>query len=66
MMRDVSEGEVVAATHNQDTIEEAISIKQKYTNSPTISFAQLLGLADHLTFELKSRGHPVYKYLPWA
>ena len=32
----------------------------------TISFAQLMGLADHLTYDLKNQGHKVYKYLPWA
>ena len=51
-MREIPEGEVVVATHNQDTIEEAISIKQKYPHSPVVSFAQLLGLADHLTCQL--------------
>ena len=29
-------------------------------------YAQLLGLADHLTFELRDKGYQVYKYLPWA
>ena len=65
-MREIPEGEVVVATHNQDTIEEAISIKQKYPHSPVVSFAQLLGLADHLTCQLRARDMRVYKYLPWA
>lgn len=54
------------ATHNQDTISEAIKIKNAHPNPPTVSFAQLLGLADHLTWDLKGKGLPVYKYLPWA
>lgn len=31
-----------------------------------ISYAQLLGLADHLTYKAKDDGFRVYKYLPWA
>lgn len=66
MVQNVREGEVVVATHNQSTIEETILIASQTEKPPTVSFAQLLGLADHLTWYLKSQGHPVYKYLPWA
>jgi hypothetical protein len=31
-----------------------------------MSCAQLLGLADHLTYKAKIDGYKVYKYLPWA
>ena len=31
-----------------------------------VSYAQLLGLADHLTFKAKEDNFRVYKYLPWA
>ena len=31
-----------------------------------VSYAQLLGLADHLTWKLKHDGMTVYKLLPWA
>lgn len=31
-----------------------------------IEFAQLLGLADHLTVQLKRQGFTVYKYLPYG
>jgi hypothetical protein len=31
-----------------------------------MSCAQLLGLADHLTFKSKIDGYKVYKYMPWA
>jgi proline dehydrogenase len=31
-----------------------------------VSFAQLLGLADHLTWHLRAQNLVVYKYLPWA
>ena len=54
------------ATHNIDTINEALRIKEKYPNTPIVSYAQLLGLADHITVKLNKEGHTVYKYLPWA
>jgi proline dehydrogenase len=66
MVEQVKEGEVVVATHNQSTIEETLVIKSRTENPLTVSFAQLLGLADHLTWYLKNQNHPVYKYLPWA
>jgi proline dehydrogenase len=66
MVSQFPEGEVIVATHNIDTIESTLAIKKKYCRTPTVSFAQLLGLADHLTWKLKKDNHTVYKYLPWA
>ena len=66
MVSSVEEGEVIVATHNQDTVEDVIAIKAKYKKTPQVGFAQLLGLADHLTAKLNSEGWRVYKYLPWA
>ena len=54
------------ATHNIDTVTAVLEIKKKYPRPPTVSFAQLLGLADHLTYQLNAERHTVYKYLPWA
>ena len=50
----VEEGEVIVVTHNQETITKIIAIKAKYTKTPQVAFAQLLGLADHLTAKLNS------------
>ena len=57
---------MIVATHNQDTIKDVIAIQAKYERSPQVGFAQLLGLADHLTIQLNMQGWRVYKYLPWA
>ena len=65
-MDHIEQGEVVVATHNVDTIQEALDIMKSHAKHPKVSFAQLLGLADHLTWYLKNQGLPVYKYLPWA
>lgn len=66
IVENIKGGEVMVATHNLDTIQEVIKIKEEYHEPLQVSFAQLLGLADHLTWMLKEQGHPVYKYLPWA
>jgi proline dehydrogenase len=59
-------GEVIVATHNQDTILETSKIYNEGNSKLRVSYAQLLGLADHLTFKSKMDGFRVYKYLPWA
>lgn len=59
-------GELFAATHNESTIHALLQLKQKGNPGITVNFAQLLGLADHLTFMLKDRRENVYKLLPWA
>lgn len=61
-----SVGEVIVATHNQDTIMETAKIYKSGNSKLRVSYAQLLGLADHLTFKSKMDGFRVYKYLPWA
>jgi proline dehydrogenase len=59
-------GEVVVATHNQDTILSTSEILNETKTTIGVCYAQLLGLADHLTFESQKQGFKVYKYLPWA
>ena len=59
-------GEVIVATHNQDTILETSKIYNEGNSKLRVSYAQLLGLADHLTFKSKMDGFRVHKYLPWA
>jgi len=62
--------EVMLATHNAASVAAAAaslsggnggSIK-----TDRVSFAQLYGMADTLTFGLAARGLPVYKYLPYG
>lgn len=59
-------GEIFAATHNEATIQALLELRSKASPGITINFAQLFGLADHLTFMLKDRRINVYKLLPWA
>jgi len=60
---------VVLATHNQDSVELAAGLllaNEAKVSRDRIYFAQLLGMADHLTFPLSSAGFKAYKYLPYG
>lgn len=52
MSKNAEKGEIVVATHNEDTINDAIRIYKETNGKVKLSFAQLLGLADHLTFKV--------------
>lgn len=63
------EVEIMLASHNQSSIETAIESMNKYNihrKSPTICFAQLYGMSDHLSFNLGKHDYRVYKYLPYG
>ena len=59
------------ASHNDTTIEIALDNvmkrqKELETQKTQISFAQLKGLGDRLTFKLAEKGHYTFKYLPYG
>lgn len=61
MSRDEA-AEVMIATHNQKSIERAVSLMHELDVQPQKSgvyFGQLLGMADHLTFILGRNGFRV-------
>jgi proline dehydrogenase len=61
--------EFMCATHNQDTIEKAIHIMGELNIDPqdrTISFAQLYGMMDNLTYNLGKHGFRAFKYVPYG
>ncbi len=60
---------LVVASHNQTSIEFAIQYMAKHNIDPAtggVYFAQLLGMADHLTFSLGCNGYKAYKYVPYG
>lgn len=60
--------EVMLATHNQASIEKAVSLMAEL-NLPRdrrIYFGQLLGMSDHLTYGLGKSGYKAYKYVPYG
>lgn len=67
----ISEGkpvEIMMATHNQESVERAVTAMQKYDVPPSagVYFGQLMGMADHLTFTLGASGYKAYKYVPYG
>ena len=60
---------LVVATHNQSSIEFVVDYMARNGIDPAsggIYFAQLLGMADHLTFSLGRNGYKAYKYVPYG
>ncbi|KAG7368746.1 proline dehydrogenase [Nitzschia inconspicua] len=61
--------ELMCATHNQSSIENAIDAMNKYgvdRKASTICFAQLYGMSDHLSYNLGKHDFRVFKYVPYG
>eukprot|EP00525_Craspedostauros_australis_P012454 CAMPEP_0198112224 /NCGR_PEP_ID=MMETSP1442-20131203/4104_1 /TAXON_ID= /ORGANISM="Craspedostauros australis, Strain CCMP3328" /LENGTH=488 /DNA_ID=CAMNT_0043768931 /DNA_START=474 /DNA_END=1940 /DNA_ORIENTATION=+ len=60
--------EIMCATHNAESIALAVDAMQDSVDPSNsfISFAQLYGMSDTLSYPLASRGYRVYKYLPYG
>lgn len=70
-LRKIADGnklEVMIASHNQRSCEIAIELCEKFglTNEAPIYFGQLLGMADHLTYNLGAAKFKAYKYVPYG
>jgi proline dehydrogenase len=58
-----------AATHNENSIiylTQLIEEKTIQKNNPHIFFAQLLGMSDHISYNLSNLGYNVAKYVPYG
>ena len=56
-------------THNEQSCEEAMrlmSMRELKNNHPLISFSQLKGMSDHISYNLALEGYNVSKYLPYG
>lgn len=65
--------ELCLATHNESScanvfswINSSSSKREDTTSRHTVCFAQLLGMGDHMTYLLASRGCRVSKYIPYG
>ena len=57
------------AMHNQESVEKAIQVMNELgvdRTDTTISFAQLYGMKDNLTYNLGKHGYRAYKYVPYG
>ena len=60
---------LVAATHNQESINLLMNLNEQYKNRElenNIAFAHLLGFSDNLSENLVQKKYRVYKYLPFG
>ncbi|XP_061458918.1 proline dehydrogenase 1, mitochondrial [Rhineura floridana] len=60
---------VMVASHNKDTVKFTLRRMADLGIHPSenkISFGQLLGMCDQITFPLGQAGFPVYKYVPYG
>lgn len=58
-----------AGSHNEKSamlLTEIMAEKQLPNNHPSIYFAQLLGMSDHISFNLANAGYNVAKYVPYG
>lgn len=58
-----------AGTHNEKSVLHLTDLMQKKTlknNDSRIWFAQLLGMSDHISFNLSKQGYNVAKYVPYG
>lgn len=57
------------ATHNENSIRYALVAIDRHEikdHTNTVQFSQLLGMSDHITFNLADKGFNVSKYLPYG
>jgi proline dehydrogenase len=58
-----------AGTHNEKSVLHLTNLMQKKAfkkNDSRIWFAQLLGMSDHISFNLSKEGYNVAKYVPYG
>ena len=60
---------ICAGTHNEDSAQRLATLMKEHSidaNDPRIYFAQLLGMSDHISFNLANGGYEVAKYVPYG
>lgn len=60
---------VCAGTHNEESTQHLVDLMEKYHISKSdkrVYFSQLLGMSDHISFNLAKEGYNVVKYVPYG
>lgn len=68
-LRNLDRVAVVAGTHNESSVLLLARLMAEAgikPNDSRISFAQLLGMSDHISYNLAARGYHVAKYVPYG
>jgi len=65
----IHQGALVLGTHNEESCLRLVERMQQFGLSPSherICFSQLLGMSDHISFNLAQAGYKVAKYVPYG
>ncbi|XP_008841225.1 proline dehydrogenase 1, mitochondrial isoform X1 [Nannospalax galili] len=68
-LKHTTKAEVMVASHNEDTVRFTLRRMEELGLHPAdgqVSFGQLLGMCDQISFPLGQAGFPVYKYVPYG
>ncbi len=60
---------ICAGTHNEDSVRLLVDLMRQHhiaADDERIHFAQLLGMSDHISFNLAAAGYLVAKYVPYG
>ena len=60
---------ICAGTHNEESSAFLVQLMKNNRiekNNPKIYFAQLLGMSDHISFNLAKNGYNTVKYVPYG
>ena len=69
ILENISYFSLVAGTHNEESSMILTNYLEKHAidkNDPRVYFAQLLGMSDHISFNLAHNGYNVAKYVPFG
>ena len=65
----INEIDIFAGTHNENSCIQLTQLMEKYKipkKDTRIHFSQLLGMSDHISFNLAKNGYNVSKYVPFG
>lgn len=69
ILENISDFALVAGTHNEESAMMLTQLMEKHAinpASPSIYFSQLLGMSDHISYNLANAGFNVAKYVPYG
>ena len=68
-IQNIDDISIFIGTHNEKSCQEAIKLMTEFQiekNDSRIHFSQLLGMSDHITYNLAQTGYNVSKYVPFG
>jgi proline dehydrogenase len=68
-MKHINRIAICAGTHNEASTQYLVKLMEEFNIDPghkNIYFAQLLGMSDHISFNLAKKGYNVAKYVPYG